>query len=95
MIVSTYLGSSSIRRAWRPVFSQAMSVEPRAAERFEDGVPALARIADRPLDQGDGLIVECRSFLAGFVKEPDVTLIAGAAPVVVVAVSPPVQDQFG
>jgi hypothetical protein len=28
MIVSTYFGSSSISRAWRPVFSQAIRAEP-------------------------------------------------------------------
>ena len=92
--MSTYFGSSSISRAWRPVFSQRDQGRARAAERVEHDVPALARVADRPLDQRHRLHGRVQVVPDRLVEEPDIALVPGAAPVVVAALLPAVQDRL-
>ena len=66
----------------------------RAAERVEHDVRALARVPDRPLDQRHGLHRGMQIVARRLVDEPDVALVPRAAPVMIVAVAPAVEDRL-
>jgi hypothetical protein len=68
MIVSTYFGSSSISRAWRPVFSQAMSVEPAPPKQSSTMSRLLLELRIARSTSATGFMVGCRSFLTGLSK---------------------------
>ncbi len=93
-ITSTYFGSSSISRARRPVRSAAISVVPEPP----NGSSTMSRLLDElriaRSTSATGFIVGCRSFFVRLVEEPHVALVAGAAPVVIGALLPAVQDRF-
>ena len=71
-ITSQYLGSSSTSRAWRPAFSQAIRVEPEPPNGSKHKVAGFARVADRPLDQGDRFHRRMEVVARRLVHEPDV-----------------------
>ena len=92
-ITSTYLGSSSVSRACRPVFSQAMSVLPEPPNRSRTiswvwkSYESLA-----PPAQQVSLSGEDHSW--GFVEEPDIALVTGSTPEMVGAFLPAVENRF-
>src|SRR5690606_20578137 len=65
---------------------------PRSAEWVEDDVAALGRVADGALDQRDRLHRRVQIILRGLVEVPDVALIAVAAPIVIGALFPSIED---
>ena len=66
----------------------------RAAERIKHNVAGFARVADRPLDQGDGFHRGMEIVARRLVHEPDVALIPRATPVMIVTVAPAVEDRL-
>ncbi len=67
---------------------------PGSAEGIEHNVPALARVPDRPLDQGNGLHGRMQVVTDRLVEKPHIALVAGTAPVVVGAFLPAVEDRL-
>ena len=66
----------------------------RATEQVQDDVPALRGIADGALNEFHQLHGGVQVVDPRLVDEPHVTLIAGAAPEVLAAVLPAVEDRF-
>src|SRR5262245_5575962 len=80
----------------RPAFSALTSNQggPGAGKWVQDNAAALAAVRHRPLHQLHGLGRWMLPIRHGPRDEPDVTLIPRAAPVVVRAFTPPIQDRF-
>src|SRR5262249_3823722 len=80
----------------RPAFSALTGNQggPGAGKWVQDNAAALAAVRHRPLHQLHGLGRWMLPIRHGPRDEPDVTLILRAAPVVVRAFTPPVQDGF-
>ena len=93
-ITSQYFGSSSTSRAWRPVFSQAIRVEPEPPNGSSTMSRLLLEFRIARSTSATGFMVGCRSFLRRLVDEPDVALVPGAAPVVIVPCRPAVEDRL-
>ena len=67
-ITSQYLGSSSTSRAWRPVFSHAISVEPEPPNGSSTMSRLLLELRIARSTSATGFMVGWRSFLAGLSK---------------------------
>jgi CRP-like cAMP-binding protein len=68
MTTSTYFGSSSISRAWRPAFSQAISVEPEPPKGSSTMSRVLLELRIARWTSATGFMVGWRSFRAGLSK---------------------------
>jgi hypothetical protein len=68
MIVSTYFGSSSISRAWRPAFSHAISVDPDPPNGSNTMSRLLLELRIARSTRATGFMVGCRSLRTGLSK---------------------------